>query len=134
MKALIAIVLCLCFFSFILERVNSQEIQCPNGCKCLDKTVRCIRQQMKKIPSLTGVEDETNIIDLRYNQLTEILSDSFTELSQLNTIFLNENQLTTIHPRAFHNLRELKYLYLNQNKISQIANDVFKNLNKLQNL
>lgn len=131
MKALIAIILCVCFFSLILERVDSQEIKCPDGCKCLDKNVRCIRQQMKKIPIFSA---ETNIIDLRYNHLTEILTESFSQLQHLNTIFLNENRLTKIHSKAFHNLRELKYLYLNQNQISHIASDAFKNLNKLQNL
>ncbi|XP_052566883.1 peroxidasin isoform X2 [Culex pipiens pallens] len=104
---------------------------CPQKCSCQQRTVRCVKQQLDKIPEMPL---DTNIVDLRYNHIREVPTDAFAGLSHLHTVFLNENQLRRIEPGAFRGLPGLKYLYLNKNRIVEVAPSAFDSLDRLQSL
>ncbi|XP_058835456.1 peroxidasin isoform X2 [Topomyia yanbarensis] len=117
------------FFTTLVPASNAMG--CPLKCSCRQRTVRCVKQQLDKIPEMPL---DTSIVDLRYNHIREVPSDAFVNLVHLHTVFLNENQISRIHPVAFRGLPALKYLYLNKNKISNIASDAFESLERLQSL
>ncbi|XP_058066005.1 peroxidasin [Anopheles bellator] len=106
-------------------------VRCPDKCFCQQRTVRCIKQQLDKVPEMPP---DTSIIDLRYNHIREVPTGAFEGLQHLHTIFLNENQLTRVHSGAFRELPALKYLYLNRNRIATIAPDAFTALNRLHSM
>ncbi|XP_053674743.1 peroxidasin [Anopheles nili] len=108
-----------------------QGIGCPQKCSCQQRTVRCVKQQLDKVPEMPP---DTSIIDLRYNHIREVPTGAFDGLQHLHTIFLNENQLTRIHSGAFRDLPSLKYLYLNRNRIGVIAADAFISLDRLHSM
>ncbi|XP_062542992.1 peroxidasin [Armigeres subalbatus] len=104
---------------------------CPQKCSCQQRTVRCVKQQLDKIPEMPL---DTNIVDLRYNHIHEVPTDAFANLVHLHTIFLNENQIVRLQPGAFRRLPSLKYLYLYKNRISSIGANAFEALDRLQSL
>ncbi|XP_052896954.1 peroxidasin isoform X1 [Anopheles moucheti] len=108
-----------------------EGLGCPPKCSCQQRTVRCVKQQLDKVPEMPP---DTSIIDLRYNHIREVPTGAFDGLLHLHTIFLNENQLTKIHSGAFRDLPSLKYLYLNRNRIGAIASDAFISLNRLHSM
>ncbi|XP_055843277.1 peroxidasin [Episyrphus balteatus] len=104
---------------------------CPDRCSCFQRTVRCVRMQLREIPRIPS---DTAIIDLRYNSLQSIPSNAFAGLNQVHTIFLSENEIGFIKEDSLTGLIALKYLYLNNNRISQIAPGSFKGLDFLEGL
>ncbi|XP_055533794.1 peroxidasin isoform X2 [Wyeomyia smithii] len=111
--------------------ITTNAMGCPSKCSCQQRTVRCIKQQLDKIPEMPA---DTNIVDLRFNHIREVPTDVFNGLTHLHTIFLNENQISRLQPGAFRSLPSLKYLYLNKNKIAFVASNAFESLNRLQSL
>uniref|UniRef100_A0A1S4GUJ9 Peroxidase n=2 Tax=Anopheles gambiae TaxID=7165 RepID=A0A1S4GUJ9_ANOGA len=109
----------------------AEGLGCPQKCSCQQRTVRCVKQQLDKVPEMPP---DTSIIDLRYNHIREVPTGAFDGLQHLHTIFLNENQLTKIHSGAFRDLPSLKYLYLNRNRIGTIAADAFISLSRLHSM
>ncbi|XP_058461280.1 peroxidasin isoform X2 [Malaya genurostris] len=116
---------------FMAQVTVTEAMGCPQKCSCQQRTVRCVKQQLDRIPEMPP---DTNIIDLRFNRIREVPSDAFINLAHLHTVFLNENQISRIHPFAFRSLPSLKYLYLNKNKIADIAPNAFESLDRLQSL
>lgn len=115
----------------LCEISSSSASECPVGCTCTERLVRCMRLQLTAIPEIPS---DTNILDLRYNFIREIPANTFQGLSHLHTIFLNENQLRNVNSGAFHGLPSLKYLYLDKNRISNVSADAFQGLNHLDSL
>ncbi|XP_071494887.1 peroxidasin homolog [Diadema antillarum] len=105
---------------------------CPSRCLCFRTTVRCMHLDMRRIP--TSVPSNTQILDLRFNQINEIPAGSFRNLPNVSTLLLNNNNIRRIHRGAFSGLRHLKYLYLYKNKISEIDARAFDGLNNLEQL
>lgn len=104
---------------------------CPDRCSCFQRTVRCVRMQLREIPRFPS---DTSIIDLRYNSLQSLPPNAFLGLNQVHTIFLSENEIGFIQEDSFSGLGSLKYLYINNNRISQIARGSFRGLDFLEGL
>ncbi|XP_022102574.1 peroxidasin homolog isoform X3 [Acanthaster planci] len=104
---------------------------CPLGCLCFRTTVRCMHLELTRIPQ---VDNETKILDLRFNQIAEIPSGAFSSLTALNTLLLNHNNIRRIPRGAFEGLHHLKYLYLYKNKITEIDSQAFDGLVNLEQL
>ncbi|XP_021697884.1 peroxidasin isoform X1 [Aedes aegypti] len=104
---------------------------CPQSCTCQQRTVRCVKQQLDKIPEMPL---DTNMVDLRFNRIHEVPTDAFANLAHLHTVFLSENQIVRVQPGAFRQLPSLKHLYLNKNRIATIEPGAFEALDRLQNL
>ncbi|XP_032290596.1 peroxidasin [Drosophila virilis] len=123
-------VLCLCLAS-LLQLTAGQWVHCPAGCTCLARTVRCIRARLKVLPQLP---QDTQVLDLRFNQFEELPPMAFNGLGQLTTLFLNDNQLAYVHEDAFKGLTALRFLYLNKNQLSRLPASIFQHLPRLEAL
>ncbi|XP_041638593.1 asporin [Cheilinus undulatus] len=127
-----------------------EDENCPAGCRCLPRVVQCSDQGQISVPE--KIPDDTVMLDLQNNDITEIKEDDFKGLHKLWGLFLINNKITKIHPKAFKNLPHLRLLYLSynllteipenlppnvvelrfhENKISRIQKDAFKGLKKL---
>ncbi|GLV33689.1 Peroxidasin [Carabus blaptoides fortunei] len=87
--------------------------------------------QLEKIPK---INNQSAILDLRFNRIHEIPPGTFKGLKHLNTLLLNNNQLTALKDGAFAGLTNLRYLYLYKNHISYLDPNVFQGLPKLEQL
>lgn len=121
------------FLNFGLAQRQREKL-CPRGCRCgLPLTVRCINIGLKRIPSV-NIPNDTIVLDLRYNQISEIKKEDFNTLPHLERLFLGNNLLKDIEPFAFLNLKKLKHLYLFSNKLESINENTFSGLSKLEQL
>ncbi|XP_073324944.1 asporin [Pagrus major] len=123
---------------------------CPAGCRCSPGVVQCSDQGQISVPE--KIPEDTLLLDLQNNDITEIKEDDFKGLNRLYGLFLINNKISKIHPRAFRNMDRLKLLYLSynllteipanlppnvielrfhENKINKIQKDAFKGLRKL---
>ncbi|KAI3369759.1 hypothetical protein L3Q82_024586 [Scortum barcoo] len=123
---------------------------CPAGCHCSPRVVQCSDQGQIAVPE--KIPEDTVILDLQNNDITEIKEDDFKGLHRLHGLFLINNKISKIHPKAFRNMDHLRLLYLSynlltdipanlppnvielrfhENKINTIQKDAFKGLRKL---
>lgn len=70
---------------------------------------------------MTGLK----ILNVSYNQITEIPKNTFPKLYELHTIDMSHNNLTTIANAVFQTLFSLRNLNLSYNAMEQIKNSVF---------
>lgn len=73
-------------------------------------------------------------IDLSYNLLTKVYTNSFDSLLNLHTVRLSSNRIVSLDHHSFHNLPELKYVDLTHNFLRNISENVFTFLPKLLQL
>lgn len=106
---------------------------CPDKCQCERRetglVVRCMLAGLTQVPD---VPRETTSLDLRLNQISELLPKAFQGLGRLHTLLLNGNQLRNLSAEAFTGLRKLKYLYLYKNEIDFIDPQAFSGLPALE--
>ena len=115
MIGLLAVLFCL---------VTAQIDQCPPGCKCILKTVRCYRSQLTSIPN--PLPSNVESLDLRDNQIRRIDANSFSDLPELKVLLLSKNQIEYIAPGAFENMMTLEILFLHQNNLDSLINGAFQ--------
>eukprot|EP00066_Takifugu_rubripes_P007463 XP_003973043.1 PREDICTED: asporin [Takifugu rubripes] len=127
-----------------------EDENCPSGCHCSPKVLQCSDQGQISVPE--KIAEDTMIIDLQNNDITEIKENDFIGLHKLYGLFLNNNKISKIHPKAFRHMDHLRLLYLSynaltevpanlppnvielrfhENKIGKIRKDAFKGLKKL---
>lgn len=70
---------------------------------------------------MTGLK----ILNVSYNQITEIPKNTFPKLYELHTIDMSHNNLTTIANAVFQVLFSLRNLNLSYNSLDEIKNSVF---------
>ncbi|KAM9409178.1 asporin isoform 2-T2 [Pholidichthys leucotaenia] len=123
---------------------------CPANCICSPRVVQCSDKGLISVPE--KIPEDTVMIDLQNNDITDIKEDDFKGLSKLYGLFLINNKISKIHPKAFRNMDNLKLLYLSynllteipanlppnvfelrfhENRISRIQKDAFRGLRKL---
>ena len=83
------------------------------------------------ISSLTNLSSLDSIY-LSNNQLSDIVSNAFIGLVNLNYIYINNNQLTNIS--SFANLSNLYALYLDNNQLTSIPSNAFAGLSNIQDI
>lgn len=66
-------------------------------------------------------------LDLSFNHLTDVYSETFTDLPLVN-LYLVHNYLIRLHKDAFKGTDQLKHLHLQYNRLSTIASGIFNNL------
>ncbi|TKS71432.1 Asporin Periodontal ligament-associated protein 1 [Collichthys lucidus] len=66
------------------------------------------------------IPEDTVILDLQNNDITEIKEDDFKGLHKLYGLFLINNKISKIHPKAFRHLNHLRLLYLSYNLLTEI--------------
>lgn len=73
-------------------------------------------------------------IDLSYNLLTRIYTNTFDSLLNLRTVRLSSNRIQLLDTHAYHNLPELTYVDLTHNLLRNISENVFTFLPQLMQL
>ncbi|XP_018053036.1 PREDICTED: chaoptin [Atta colombica] len=71
-------------------------------------------------------------INFAFNQVRDLQTHTFIDLSALMTINLEDNTIERIEKRAFINMNRLKYINLRGNKIRDITDEAFQNLPDLE--
>jgi len=74
------------------------------------------------------------LLDLIGNQIIQIHSNAFQGLNNLQELHLRFNQIIQIHSNAFQGMDNLRWLDLDNNQITQIHPNAFQGLNNLRNL
>ncbi|XP_014486409.1 PREDICTED: peroxidasin homolog [Dinoponera quadriceps] len=107
--------------------------ECPQRCVCFRDllTVRCILLKLSRVPR---VADNTTVLDLRFNHITEVRPGTFYGLGQLDTLLLNDNRIRQLPAAAFDGAPNLRVLYLYKNRIVRIAPGAFAGLPRLEQL
>ncbi|XP_068451958.1 asporin [Clinocottus analis] len=132
------------------EDDDDYDDNCPAGCTCSPRVVQCSDKGEISVPE--KIPEDTVILDLQNNDITEIKENDFKGLNKLYGLFLINNKISKIHPKAFRNMDHLRLLYLSynlltdipanlppnvielrfhENKINRIQKDAFKGLRKL---
>ncbi|XP_054084905.1 peroxidasin [Zeugodacus cucurbitae] len=122
-KAIWIILTLFCICKNTTSKVNNN---CPIGCTCLFRTLRCGQAGLDYIPQ--NISNDIQLIDFRHNNLHEILADAFRGLPFITTLFLNYNSIQAIDKDAFVDLINLKQLNLGNNKIKEFPVDLLQPL------
>lgn len=78
--------------------------------------------------------DSLQTLDLSANQLSQLESLSFPELSHLQELILSDNLLTILPSDTFVGLRNLQWLDLSNNRLHGITQHLFDDVPNLQSL
>uniref|UniRef100_A0A669DEX3 Asporin n=1 Tax=Oreochromis niloticus TaxID=8128 RepID=A0A669DEX3_ORENI len=103
---------------------------CPAHCHCSPRVVQCSDQGLISVPD--KIPEDTVMIDLQNNDITEIQQDDFKGLNKLYGLFLINNKISRIHPKAFKNMDNLRLLYLSYNMLNEIPANLPPNVIELR--
>ncbi|XP_024125712.1 asporin [Oryzias melastigma] len=103
---------------------------CPANCRCLPQVVQCSDQGLISVPE--KIPEDTVMIDLQNNDITEIKEDDFKGLHKLYGLFLINNRISKVHPNAFKNMDNLRLLYLSYNLLTEIPANLPPNVIELR--
>ncbi|XP_013870760.1 asporin [Austrofundulus limnaeus] len=103
---------------------------CPAHCRCSPRVLQCSDQGLKSVPE--KIPEDTVIIDLQNNDITEIKENDFKGLSRLHGLFLINNKISKIHPKAFRNMDHLRLLYLSYNQLTEVPANLPPNIIELR--
>ncbi|KAJ8919502.1 hypothetical protein NQ315_002123 [Exocentrus adspersus] len=131
--------LLVCVFSFLcLAEGKPREIKCPDYCKCdVMQGLRRATCQNKKLYSIEiDIPPQAEVLDLSYNQISELGSHIFLEigLTNLKLLNLSHNRVSQVHLHGFEGLTNLKTLDLSYNMLRYFLEQWFVSLNSLQEL
>lgn len=102
---------------------------CPEGCNCSADSwvVRCTQRELKEIPH--DIPQDTHLLYLDSNHITNIPEGAFRDLSKLRELDLSNNMIDSIEPGAFRELGDdLRLLDLSNNQIQQLGREAFGRL------
>lgn len=103
---------------------------CPAHCHCSPRVVQCSDQGLISVPD--KIPEDTVMIDLQNNDITEIQQDDFKGLNKLYGLFLINNKISKIHPKAFKNMDNLRLLHLSYNQLNEIPANLPPNVIELR--
>lgn len=83
---------------------------------------------------IAEVHKKLKEIDLSYNSLTKIYTNTFDSLVALRTVSLSSNRITSLDMHSFHNLPALATVDLTHNLLRNISENVFTFLPRLLQL
>ncbi|KAM6927743.1 asporin [Xenentodon cancila] len=109
---------------------NDEDEDCPASCRCSPRVVQCSDQGLISVPE--KIPEDTVMIDLQNNDITEIKEDDFKGLHKVYGLFLINNKISKIHPKAFKNMDHLKLLYLSYNLLTEIPANLPPNIMELR--
>ncbi|CAM9218426.1 unnamed protein product, partial [Lampetra planeri] len=85
---------------------------------------------LKEVPK--DIPDDTTLLDLQNNKITEIKEGDFKNLKGLHALILVNNKITTIHAKALSPLTKLQRLYLSKNLLKDVPANIPKSLQELR--
>lgn len=75
-----------------------------------------------------------DLLNLNDNEITELASDNFDDLTALSRLILQHNNLKEIHRDVFHELHNLKSIYLGHNQLEILPERLFRSNQKLKEI
>ncbi|XP_018541926.1 asporin [Lates calcarifer] len=112
------------------DNLDDEDENCPAGCHCSPGVVQCSDQGLISVPE--KIPEDTVMMDLQNNDITEIKEDDFKGLHRLYGLFLINNKISKIHPKAFRNMDHLRLLYLSYNLLTEIPANLPPNVIELR--
>uniref|UniRef100_A0A8C6UAW4 Decorin n=1 Tax=Neogobius melanostomus TaxID=47308 RepID=A0A8C6UAW4_9GOBI len=104
--------------------------KCPFRCQCHRRVIQCSDLGLKAVPE--DIPDDTTLLDLQNNKITEIKENDFKNLKGLHALILVNNQITVIHAKALNPLSKLQRLYLSKNMLKDVPANMPKSLQELR--
>jgi len=96
------------------------------------KVAECSYNELTQAPQ--NVHHETQILDLRGNEIKFIPKSYFDRFPELEKLYINYNELERIESGSFDSLSKLTFLDMHENNIKTIPAGLFKNNRKLETL
>ncbi|XP_038548110.1 decorin-like [Micropterus salmoides] len=104
--------------------------KCPFRCQCHLRVIQCSDLGLKAVPG--DIPDDTTLLDLQNNKITEIKENDFKNLKGLHALILVNNKITVIHAKALSPLTKLQRLYLSKNLLKDMPANMPKSLQELR--
>ncbi|KAG7497422.1 decorin [Solea senegalensis] len=104
--------------------------KCPFRCQCHLRVIQCSDLGLKAVPG--DIPDDTTLLDLQNNKITEIKENDFKNLKGLHALILVNNKITVIHAKALSPLTKLQRLYLSKNMLKDMPANMPKSLQELR--
>ncbi|KAJ8049768.1 Platelet glycoprotein V [Holothuria leucospilota] len=106
--------------------IIGQDISCDQVCEYDDwfQRAHCDERNLYTIPSSDGCED-TIILELQGNHLTNILVNSLLGYNHLKTLDLSNNDITVMCPGVFSSTKYLTNILINNNDLNELLNGTF---------
>ncbi|XP_076015037.1 decorin [Genypterus blacodes] len=108
----------------------SEGPKCPFRCQCHLRVIQCSDLGLKEVPE--DIPDDTSLLDLQNNKITEIKENDFKNLKGLHALILVNNKITIIHAKALSPLTKLQRLYLSKNMLKDMPANMPKSLQELR--
>ncbi|KAE8747225.1 hypothetical protein FOCC_FOCC006092 [Frankliniella occidentalis] len=111
---------------------------CPSPCQCKWKggkqAVECVDQALITVP--TGVDPETQVLDMSGNRLQELPKEMFVRnlLLNLQRVYLRSCRIGQIDDQAFKGLTNLVELDLSENLLTSVPSATFNDMPFLRDL
>ncbi|CAI9743540.1 adhesion G-protein coupled receptor G6-like [Octopus vulgaris] len=118
----------------IYARKYAQSKTSSNANICVD--IIHERLSNNRISNIEAIENLPSLVllDLSYNDITNIKKGTFKDLCCLQELYLSNNKISIIEQGSFKNLGSLRTLFLYDNEISNIEHESFENLPELADL
>ena len=98
----------------------------------------CQKEYIKRHQGLTEVPTDIPpdviSVDIRYNGISKIKQNAFSQLSQCMTLIMYGNGLSEVEPGAFNGLSSLGYLGLGNNRLERLYVNMFSSLVRCEDL
>lgn len=116
----------------LLLTVETYGSVCPSSCVCRSSSVDCSNKGLDHIP--TDIPKDTVKLDLSYNAIKVVPSNSFSTLPYLRILQLDNNQIWCVDEEAFSVLPQLVSLTLQSNNLTGLSGAIVSSLPRLQSL
>ncbi|XP_039548030.1 uncharacterized protein LOC120493475 isoform X2 [Pimephales promelas] len=107
--------------------LSSGEQECTSWASDL-QLLSAERNHLKRLPKGLGCMKSLQILQLSYNQISNIGLTDLDKCSNLKELHLQHNSITSIHPNAFIDLKQLQVLDLSYNLLVTIPVPAYKSL------
>ncbi|XP_051952382.1 uncharacterized protein LOC127622342 [Xyrauchen texanus] len=92
------------------------------------------RNHLKNLPRGLGCVKSLKILQLSYNQISELVPADLANCTNLKELHLQHNLIRSIHPHAFIDLKQLQVLDLSYNLLATIPVPAYQSLRNLNAL
>lgn len=115
--------------------LSADAYECPDTCRCYDRTVICVDTEQIKLP--LEVPRSTQTLTLNRNNISVLTERAFSANGtdmELLALSLEDNNIREIKSCAFCGLPRLLSLELSYNRLMVVTPDAFCGLGQLRNL